>query len=211
MQKEELKIKTDDLKNELRIQINFYIIKTVFNIINGCLKSTDPDHDFYDLLEISKSSYDKLVNQGTGFEIQNKIQHWHQLTGISTKIFTGDDWFRESGLDYPDLSLYIEDEKKEIRTKLTNVLKNKISDSNLKELINFARFKKNIVKRDTVIKHLGSISKALDAVDLKHLFLLEKKELTDYINHLENHVEICKAARVFVKQKEKLNSQKKKV
>lgn len=199
-----------EISQLLKIQVNYYIIRTTYDIVNKYVIDDDPDYNFYDLLGVSKASYDKLVNKGCEYKIEKKVKTWQRVTGIDYKIFTGEECFKAKGLDYDELSSLIEDEKQKIREILKTIFSTEIYDHNLQALILFSKKKKEAAGLELVKKRTGLISKAVATVDLKQLILFDENDLSNYISNLEIHLEMCKAARVFVKYQQETNDKNRK-
>lgn len=195
------KLTPEDNEHIINRQINYYIIRATYDIVNGYITApNNPDRDFYDLLDISHGTYDTLIRTGQGRDYKKKIDTWQALTGIDRRIFTGAARFNDGGLDYDGkFADDIEDKRQGIRDCLKVVLNREVRDPNLQALILFSRHGKEAISQSIVKRNALLVCNTMDAIELKHLTLLSEDELSSYIERIENHLEICRAARVFVR------------
>lgn len=189
--------------NDITLQLNFYIIRTVYDIVNGFVScNANPQVDFYHLLDISRSSYDKLVSTGERCKKHTvKVAEWSLKTGIAQVIFKGEQYFEIKGcnmLQYINEILICDDDriktiKKEIRTALTRDQQTPQLDKNLKALFHFARTKSGSTRRQETATKTLSIFRNIQAVSIKDLETLTIDELSTYSETIEKHLELAKA------------------
>lgn len=203
------------------IRLNYYTIRAMFDFVNGHVTSkVDENDDMYDLLEISKSSYDKLVYSGTGVKrLGERVAEWSRLTGIEKNIFIGNTLFnfRDEQLNQKIVHAILipehegadieDDDYKDIRNEIRKHLSHaphNIQDKNLLACYNFARYRGGITTRVQAVQKVGNIYRTIDTITLNELKLLTAEELEGYSIKLEKASNLVNAL-ILIKKEENSN------
>ena len=81
--------KSQKEQERLNRQINFFIMRYMWQVVRGRGKGT-----IYDMLYTSRERYTRVIDSGIIRFKAGELDKWHELTGISKDIFTGTEVFR---------------------------------------------------------------------------------------------------------------------
>lgn len=88
-EKEEQEKAEREKRERLNRRINFYVMRHMWQVIRG----RNASNRIYECLEISRERYTRAIKTGAIRCSASELDKWEQLTGISKKIFQGEDIF----------------------------------------------------------------------------------------------------------------------